>query len=104
MGGPASPAETNAEGRGEVEARSNLASEIAGLKDYYAARIAAARQTISPAALALAIRAIQNEQTLAIRALIERWQGYFQNGKRKPAPERPEGKRPLLRFPGMGKN
>jgi DNA-binding FadR family transcriptional regulator len=74
------------------------------VRGYYAARIAAARQTLSPAALAVAIRAIKNEQTAAIRAIIEWWEGYFQNRKRAPRPERPSGATPLLRYPGLRKN
>ena len=104
MGGPAPSAESDAEGQGEVAPSSSLASEIAGVKGYYAARIAAARQSLSPAALAVAIRAIQNEKKLAIRAIIDRWQGYFQNSKQKPAPERPRSAQPLLRYPGLRKS
>jgi hypothetical protein len=82
-----------------------LASELGAAKSYYAARIAAARQSLSPAALVAAIRAIQTEQTLAIRAIIERWQVYFLNSRQKPArnPGRPRSTPPLLRYPGLGK-
>jgi hypothetical protein len=85
---------------------SGLASELGAAKGYYAARIAAARQSLSPAALVAAIRAIQTEQTLAIRAIIERWQVYFQNGKQKPAqdPGRPRSAPPLLRYPSLGRS
>jgi len=72
------------------------------VKGYYAARIAALRQTLSPAALAVAIRAIQNEKRLAIRAVIDRWQGYFQN--RKQSPGRPVTAQPLLHYPGLRKS
>ncbi len=104
VGGSAPSAESDAEGHGEVAPPSSLASEIAGAKGYYAARIAAARQSLSPAALALAIRAIKNEQTAAIRAIIERWEGYFQNNKRPTAPNRPRSAQPLLRYPGLRKS
>src|SRR5271166_5383499 len=60
---------------------SSLAGELAAAKGYYASRIAAVRQSLSRAELAAAIRAIQDEQTLATRAIIERWEGYFQNKK-----------------------
>ncbi len=101
MGGPAASAETDAERRDEVAPPSSLAGEIAGLKGYYAARIAAARQSLSGAALVVAIRAIQNEKKLAIRAVIDRWHAYFQNKKQKP--ERPRSTKPLLRYPGLRK-
>ena len=52
----------------------------------------------------MAIRAIQNEKKLAIRAIIDRWQAYFQNRKQKPAPERPRSAKPLLRYPGLRKS
>jgi len=103
VGGSASSAESETEGRSEVAPSSSLAGEIAGVKGYYAARIAAARSSLSPAALAVAIRAIQNEKKLAIRAVIDRWQVHFQNGKQKPAPERPRSAQPLLRYPGLRK-
>ncbi len=104
MGGPAASAETDAEGRGEVAPSSSLAGEIGGVKGYYAARIAATRQSLSGAALVVAIRAIQNEKKLAIRAIIDRWQGYFRNSKQKPAPERPRSALRLLRYPGLRKS
>ena len=67
--------------------------------------MAAARQSLSQADLAAAIRAIQHEQTLATRAIIDRWQVYFQNKKQNPveAPERPDGNQPQVRYPGLRK-
>lgn len=104
MGGPAASAEAGAEGQSELAPSSGLASELAAATGYYAARIAAARQSLSPAALAVAIRAIQNEKSLAIRAIIDRWQAYFQNRTQKPAPDRPRSAQPLLRYPGLRKS
>jgi hypothetical protein len=43
----------------------------------------------------MAIRAIKNEQSLAVRAVIEKWQGYFQNRKQSAYPQRP-GDPPLV--------
>jgi hypothetical protein len=51
----------------------------------------------------MAIRAIKNEQSMAVRAVIEKWQGYFQNRKRKPTQDRPNRAQSLLRYPGLRK-
>ena len=85
---------------------SSLAGELAAAKGYYASRIAAARQSLSPAELAAAIQAIQNEQTLATRAIIDRWQVYFQNREQRPPqnPGRPSDARPLLRYTSLRKS
>jgi len=73
-----------------------LAAELAAAKGYYASRIAAARLTMSSKELATFIRAIQDEQTLAARAIIQRWEVYFQNRKQQPSetPRRPGSNRP----------
>lgn len=47
-----------------------LRSELAALVAYFAERIAAARLGLAPAAV---IKAIVTEQTVAMRALIDRW-------------------------------
>jgi hypothetical protein len=70
------------------------------VKGYYAARIAAARQSFTGAKLTMAIRAIQNEKALAVRAVIERWQAHFQNRKQKAVADRPGGEKTLLRYKG----
>ena len=46
-------------------------SELAALLAYYGGRVAAARLGLAPAA---AIKAIVAEQTIATRALMDRWQ------------------------------
>ena len=81
---------------GTVAPSPSLAGELAAAKGYYASRIAAARLTLSQAELALAIRAINDEQTLASRTIIQRWEGYFQNQKQGTVhePERPNSNRP----------
>ena len=85
---------------------SGLAGELAAAKGYYASRIAAARLTLSQAELALAIRAINDEQTLAARTIIQRWEGYFQNREQGTVqePERPNSNRPMLRYPTLRKD
>ncbi len=102
-GGRSVSAQSHAESQSEVAPSSNLASELGAAKGYYAARIGAARRTLSPAEIAAAIRAIKNEQKLAVRAIINRWLAYFENRKQKSAPERPSGAKPLLRYPGLRK-
>ena len=89
-----------------VAPSSGLADELAAAKGYYASRIAAARQTLSQTQLVLAIRAIHDEQTLAARAIIQRWEAHFQNRKQGPpeAPRRPAGNRPPLRYGELRKN
>jgi hypothetical protein len=90
-GGGSAAIPAHAEEAGSVAAPSNLASELGAARGYYAARIAAARQRLSGAALVAAIRAIESEKTIVIRAIIERWQAYFQNVRkqRRRGPEWP---------------
>jgi hypothetical protein len=49
-------------------------SEMAAIRANYAARIAAARRSLRPGDIAVAIRALLNEETAALRAVTERWQ------------------------------
>lgn len=90
----------HAEAAGGLAPSSSLAGEIGAANGYYAGLIAAAIRTLSPAEAAAAIRVIQAEKTFAIRAIIERWQAYFQNQKGKPAAA--QGSRPLLQLPKLG--
>lgn len=98
---PQSEASANA-----VAPSSSLATDLAAAKGYYASRIAAARQSLSHVELAAAIRTIKDEETLASRAIIQRWEGYFQNKEQIPekGPERPTDPRPVLRYPGFRKS
>ena len=57
---------------------------------YYAARIAAARQSLPKSAVAAIVQSIMNEQTAAVRALTERWQAASEK-QRVGKPERPKG-------------
>ena len=68
--------------------------------------MAAARLSMSPDELATFVRTIQDEQTLAARAIIQRWEVYFQNRKQgqPEAPRRPGGNRPPLRYRDLRKN
>ena len=53
-------------------------SEMAAIRTYYAARIAAARRRLPAGDLAVAIRALLNEETVALRALADRWRAATQ--------------------------
>jgi hypothetical protein len=78
-----------------------FASELGAVSAYFKARIAAARQSLSPGAVAAAVRALRSEKSIAMRAVIDRWQVHFQNTKQKPVPDRPSSAQPLLRYPGL---
>ena len=60
---------------------------------YYAARIAAARTCLPKNAVAAIVQAIMNEQTVAMRALTERWQAASEKQRTEKA-ERPKGPAP----------
>ena len=54
---------------------------------YYAARIAAARQGLSANAVTGIVQALMNEQTVAMRSLMERWQAATEKQRTdKPEP------------------
>ncbi len=91
---------------GQVAPAASLSSELGAARSYYASRIAVARQSLRPSELAAAIRAIKDQQTLAIRSIIDRWQVYFQNRKQNTpfGPGRPAGAPPLLRYSGLRKS
>ena len=64
-----------------------LRSEIAALLAFFAARIGAARRSLSREAADAIVMAIVNEQMVALRALTDRWQAEVQ----KQRAERPRG-------------
>ena len=71
-------------------------SEMAALRAFYAARIGAARRgaerrSLSASEVAAIVRALVNEQTIAMRALAERWSAATQK-QRQEKPQRPIGK------------
>ncbi len=66
-------AEAYAKAEVTAEAAPNFSSELAAVAGYYAARLAATRAGLSPRDIAAAVRAIQNEKIVAIRAVLERW-------------------------------
>jgi hypothetical protein len=69
--------------------------ELAAVDAYYRARIAAARQNFSPAAM---IRALRAERIVAVRAVLERWQQSARNAadRRMLATLRQNEARPIL--------
>jgi len=69
----------------------SFGSELAAVSGFYAAKIAAARRSLNPRDIADAVRAIRDEQTLAVRAVTERW-----NAAKRAA----TGKRRAPKVPG----
>jgi len=65
-------------------------SEMAAIRSHYAARIAAARRNVRPGDLAVAIRALLNEETVALRAVTERWKAATER-QRQEKPQSPTG-------------
>lgn len=65
-------------------------SEMAAIRTYYAARIAAARSGLPAGDIAAAIRALLNEEIVALRALAERWRAATER-QRAERPQRPGG-------------
>jgi hypothetical protein len=64
--------------------------EMAALLAFYATRIAAARRSLSPSDVAAVVQALVNEQVVAVRALMERWQAATRR-QREETPQRPTG-------------
>jgi hypothetical protein len=64
--------------------------EMASLLAYYAAKIGAARRSLSAGDVAAVVQALMNEQTVAVRSLMERWQAATQR-QRDEKPQRPTG-------------
>lgn len=65
-------------------------SEMAAIRSHYAARIAAARRRLPASDLAVAIRALLNEETVALRAVTDRWRAATQR-QQQEQPQRPTG-------------
>jgi hypothetical protein len=61
-------------------------SEFAALLAFYAARIGAARRSLTPSIAAAIVQALMNEQAVALRALTDRWHAASQ----KQRDEKPE--------------
>ena len=71
-----------------------FASELGAVHSYYAARMAAARRSLKPGDVAAAIRALQGEQMLATRAVLDRWMAAGRNTTQKQlvTPQHPVGR------------
>jgi len=65
-------------------------SEFAALLAFYAARINAARASLSPRAAAAIVQALLGEQAVALRGLTDRWHAASQK-QRDEKPDRPAG-------------
>jgi hypothetical protein len=65
-------------------------SEMAAVRAYYAARIAAARGSLPAADIAASVKALLNEEMIALRALAERWRAATER-QRTEKPQRPTG-------------
>jgi hypothetical protein len=65
-------------------------SEFAALLAFYAARIAAARNSLSPGTAAAIVQALLGEQAVALRGIMDRWHGASQK-QRDEKPDRPAG-------------
>ena len=65
-------------------------SEMASIRAYYAARIAAARGSLPAGDMAAAVKALLNEEAIALRNLAERWRAATER-QRLEKPQRPMG-------------
>jgi hypothetical protein len=79
---------TNGDASEPPDVSPEFQSEMAACRAYYAARIAAARRSLRPGDIAIAIRALLNEETVALRAVTERWQAATRR-QRQEKPQRP---------------
>lgn len=67
-----------------------FSSEMAALLAYYSSRIEAAKHGLSRNAARAVVLAILNEQTVAVRALTDRWSAASQK-QQAEKPDRPTG-------------
>ena len=72
------------------DASADFRSEFAALLAFYAARIGAARRSLSPSVAAAIVQALMSEQAIALRGLTDRWHAATQK-QRDEKPERPTG-------------
>lgn len=89
----AGPSEESGDAGSLPDASPEFRAEMGGLMAYYAARIAAARQSLPKSAVAAIVQSIMNEQTAAMRALMERWQAASEKQRTEKA-QRPMGPAP----------
>ena len=92
--GNASNIENTGAGANETpDVSADFRSEMAAIRAHYGAMIAAARRRVPGSDLAAAIRALLNEETIALRAVTERWQAAAQK-QRNEKPQRPTASMP----------
>lgn len=76
----------------------DFSAELGAISAYYAARMAAARRALKPWEVAAALRTLQNERALAIRAIMAKWAAARRNAAQRPVlarPRRPAGSQSL---------
>jgi hypothetical protein len=76
---------------GAPDVSAEFRSEFAALLAFYAARINAARRSLTGSVAAAIVQALMNEQAIALRGLTDRWHAASQK-QRDEKPERPTGK------------
>ena len=86
----------------------DFSAELGAVGAYFAARMAAARRALRPGDVAVALRALQNERTLAMRAVIDKWMTAARDAAYRRVlakPTRPAGsQRPSRRLPRLNRN
>jgi aminoglycoside phosphotransferase (APT) family kinase protein len=75
---------------GAPDVSSDFRSEFAALLAFYAARIGAARRSLTGSVAAAIVQALMNEQAVALRALTDRWHAATEK-QRTERPDRSTG-------------
>jgi hypothetical protein len=68
----------------------DFSAELGAAGAYYATRMAAARRALRPGEVGAALRALQNERVLAMRAIIDKWAAARRNTAQRRAAARPK--------------
>jgi hypothetical protein len=78
-----------------------FSTELAALNSYYAARMAAARRALRPWEIAAALRVLQGERALAMKAVIDRWMTATRDALQRRGGSQPIRNTGLLPFTGV---
>ena len=78
----------------------DFSAELGAAGAYYAARMAAARRALRPGEVAAALRALQNERVLAMRAIIAKWAAARRNAAQRRVAAKPKRPAGLQRLSG----
>jgi hypothetical protein len=68
----------------------DFSDELGAISAYYAARMAAARRALKPWEVAAALRTLQNERALAMRAIMAKWAAARRNAAHRRVSARPK--------------